>query len=108
MIWPFNKRTVTVPVEVPQRYGSMPDLSELKAALEGEAKSEQVRAFVHLLLMVRTQAGMSARAYARSDKPAGFDLGGQDYLDALYSHLDTLITGAAPDEALKAWFEQGK
>ena len=106
--WWRRPQAAPVPVEVPARYGVRPDLSELKAALEKQGGSEQVRAFVHLLLMARTRASYAARAAARVDKPAAFDLGGIDYLDALFSDLDGLINGEEAPDVLKQWFDHGQ
>lgn len=99
------------PIEVPDKYGQRPALSELQAALGGQKDSRVVRSLVHLMMMRRTACSLSARGAARVQKSADFDLGGLDAMDELFSDLDALIEGAEPSDLLKQWFvedEPGK
>ena len=79
-------------------------MSDLTAALEGQQNNPAVKAVVHLLLLRRTAAAISARAAARADKPAAYDLGGVDYVDDVFNDLHALVTGQPPDGALPQWF----
>jgi hypothetical protein len=94
------------PVEVPDIYGKRPGLSSIVAALDGQQNNPAVRAFVHLLLLRRTAASMSARCAAREDRPAAYDLGGVDHVDDVFNDIHALVTGQTPDNVLKEWFTE--
>lgn len=100
----FQRKKVKIPVAVPERYGPKPTLAELKLALEHQTENPQIRAVVHLLLMYRTRASISARGAARVDKPPTFDLGGADYLDEVFTELDALVNAEPSSGLVEGWF----
>jgi len=96
----------TVFVNLPERVGPRMDMSELKAALEGNIQSPAVRAILQLMHYRQVNCSSSAKVAAYKNQPAKFDLGGAHYLDELFGEVVALIDGQPVPDGLKEWFDQ--
>jgi len=81
------------------------DMSELRAALEGQKNNPAIMAILQLMHYRQVNCTVSAKTAAYQNAPATFDLGGAHYLDELFGEVSTLIDGGAVPDGMKEWFD---
>jgi hypothetical protein len=103
----FRQRRLQI-VNLPESYGPLMSVAELRAVLADGPSNPAVRAVVQLLHYQRAKCVSTALDSAYREKPPAFDLGGAHALEELHGELHQLSTAGEVSATLEAWFRTEK